>query len=80
MNQKPRHLWTRLQGRRAFGELSGSAELAEDRTVVERRLPAAGRVVLDKPFPHSGNGNGPAALSRPPRPFASNPAKTGIPP
>ena len=43
MNQKPGHLWTRLQRRRAFGEFSGSAELTEDRAVVERRLPAAGR-------------------------------------
>ena len=29
----------RLQGCRAFGELSGSAEFAEDRAVVERRMP-----------------------------------------
>ena len=43
MNQKSRHLWTRLRGRRAFSELSGSAELAEDRAVAERRLPAARR-------------------------------------
>ena len=81
MNQKSRHLWTRLQGGRAFGALSGSAELTEDRAVVERHLKRAAEVVvLDKPFPHSGNGNRPAALSIPPRPFASNPAKTGIPP
>ena len=33
----------RLHGWRAFGELSGSAELAEDRAVAERRLPAAGK-------------------------------------
>ena len=40
---RPACMDARLQGCRAFGELSGSAELTEDRAVVERRLPAAGR-------------------------------------
>ena len=39
-------LWNpRLQGCRAFGELSGSAELAEDRAVVERHQEQAAEVV-----------------------------------
>ena len=35
----------RLQGCRAFGELSGSAELTEDRAVVEPRLEQTAEVV-----------------------------------
>ena len=35
----------RLHGCRAFGELSGSAELTEDRAVVERRREQAAEVV-----------------------------------
>ena len=46
----------RLQGFRAFGELSGSAELAEDRAMVEQRLEQAAEESSgsDPTFPRAG--------------------------
>ena len=70
-----RHLWTgspvcseraRPHGFRAFGELSGSAELAEDRAVVERRREQAAEEARNRlaqigilPRRHSGAGRNP---------------------
>ena len=48
----------RLQGCRAFGELSGSAELTEDRAVIERRLPAAGRLGTSRRGREAGESRG----------------------
>ena len=46
---KARLQGVRLHGCMAFGEISGSAELAEDRAVVERRLEQAAEDARSRP-------------------------------